>query len=68
MVLRSALKDFGKEFEKAFKETLKDWIGLTDVFKDAYNLITEDFSFVISGIVEQEDKIIDCISCNKILR
>lgn len=56
MVLRSALKDFGKEFEKAFKETLKDWKGMTDVFKDAYALITEDFSFVISGAVKQEEE------------
>ena len=55
MVLRSALKDFGKEFEKAFKETLKDWKGMTDVFKDAYTLITEDFSFVISSEVKQEE-------------
>ena len=63
MVLRSALKDFGKEFEKAFKETLKDWKGATDVFNDAYTLITEDFSFVISGEVkkveEDEDAIIE---------
>ncbi|MCG3252592.1 MAG: hypothetical protein KAX09_01985, partial [Candidatus Heimdallarchaeota archaeon] len=56
MVLRSALKDFGKEFEKAFKETLKDWKGMTDVFKDAYTLITEDFSFVITGEVKQEEE------------
>ncbi len=56
MVLRSALKDFGKEFEKAFKETLKDWKGATDVFNDAYTLITEDFSFVISGEVKQEEE------------
>jgi len=54
MVLRSALKDFGNEFEKAFKETLKNWVGLTDVFDDAYALITEDFHFVISGEVSQE--------------
>jgi len=54
MVLRSALKDFGNEFEKAFKETLKNWVGLTDVFDDAYALITEDFHFVISGVVRQE--------------
>ncbi|MHA1530864.1 MAG: hypothetical protein ACTSR6_02585 [Candidatus Heimdallarchaeota archaeon] len=57
MVLRSALKDFGNEFEKAFKETLKDWRGLTDVFKDAYALITEDFSFVISGEVSKREEI-----------
>lgn len=49
MVLRSALKDFSKEFEKAFKEVLKDWKGLTDDFDAAYNLITEDFSFVLSS-------------------
>lgn len=49
MVLRSALKDFSKEFEKAFKEVLVDWQGLTDVFDAAYTLITEDFSFVLSG-------------------
>ncbi len=49
MVLRSALKDFSKEFEKAFKEVLKDWKGLTDVFDAAYTLITEDFSFVLSS-------------------
>jgi len=55
MVLRSALKDFGKEFEKAFKETLKNWKGLTDVFNDAYALITEDFHFVISGDVQKEE-------------
>ena len=61
MVLRSALKDFGKEFEKAFKETLKDWKGMTDVFKDAYTLITEDFSFVISGEVKQEEEDEDTI-------
>ncbi|MBK5114506.1 MAG: hypothetical protein KGD59_01195 [Candidatus Heimdallarchaeota archaeon] len=61
MVLRSALKDFGKEFEKAFKETLKDWRGMTDVFKDAYALITEDFAFVISGEVKQEEAIEETI-------
>ncbi|MCK5297692.1 MAG: hypothetical protein KAJ76_02215 [Candidatus Heimdallarchaeota archaeon] len=61
MVLRSALKDFGKEFEKAFKETLKDWKGMTDVFKDAYTLITEDFSFVITGDVKQEEEDEDVI-------
>ncbi len=55
MVLRSALRDFGNEFEKAFKETLKDWKGLTDVFKDAYTLITEDFHFVISGDVKNDE-------------
>jgi len=54
MVLRSALKDFGNEFEKAYKETIKNWVGLTDAFKDAYALITEDFHFVISGEVSQE--------------
>lgn len=61
MVLRSALKDFGKEFEKAFKETLKVWKGATDVFNDAYTLITEDFSFVISGEVKQEEEDEDAI-------
>lgn len=55
MVLRSALKDFGNEFEKAYKETIKNWVGLTDAFKDAYALITEDFHFVISGEVSQEN-------------
>ena len=49
MVLRSALKDFSNEFEKAFKEILVDWKGLTDVFDEAYMLIIEDFSFVLSG-------------------
>ncbi|MHA1220881.1 MAG: hypothetical protein ACTSQB_04040, partial [Candidatus Heimdallarchaeota archaeon] len=49
MVLRSALKDFGKEFEKAFKETLKDWHGLTDIFDDAYSLIVEDFAFIVAS-------------------
>ncbi|HUU78291.1 MAG TPA: hypothetical protein VMX55_08085 [candidate division Zixibacteria bacterium] len=49
MVLRSALKDFAKEFEKAFKHILKDWKGLTDLFDDAYKLITEDFSFILTS-------------------
>ncbi|MHA1155394.1 MAG: hypothetical protein ACTSQK_04735, partial [Candidatus Heimdallarchaeota archaeon] len=49
MVLRSALKDFSNEFEKGFKDLLKDWSGLTDVFDAAYSLITEDFSFVLSS-------------------
>ncbi len=49
MVLRSALKDFSKEFEKGFKEVLKDWNGLVDVFDDAYTLITEDFAFILSS-------------------
>ncbi|MHA1462584.1 MAG: hypothetical protein ACTSQ0_05905 [Candidatus Heimdallarchaeota archaeon] len=49
MVLRSALKDFSNEFEKGFKDPLKDWSGLTDVFDAAYSLITEDFSFVLSS-------------------
>ncbi|MBN1327988.1 MAG: hypothetical protein JXA54_00820 [Candidatus Heimdallarchaeota archaeon] len=48
-VLRSALKDFGNEFEKEFKTIIKDWKGLTDVFNDAYKLITEDFSFILSS-------------------
>ncbi|HUT82383.1 MAG TPA: hypothetical protein VMZ29_14375 [Candidatus Bathyarchaeia archaeon] len=50
-VLRSALKDFGNEFEKEFKDVIKNWKGLTDVFNDAYKLITEDFSFVLSSTV-----------------
>ncbi len=51
MVLRSALKDFSNEFEKAYKDTLKDWKGLIDEFKSAYSLITEDFAFIISSEV-----------------
>ncbi len=50
-VLRSALKDFGNEFEKEFKDVIKGWAGLTDVFNAAYKLVTEDFSFVLSSIV-----------------
>ncbi len=49
MVLRSALKDFSNEFEKAFKDVFANWSGLTDIFNDAYTLITEDFAFVISS-------------------
>ncbi|MHA1505266.1 MAG: hypothetical protein ACTSPT_08760, partial [Candidatus Heimdallarchaeota archaeon] len=42
--LRSALKDFAKEFEKDYKYIIKDWQGLTEVFDKAYALITEDFA------------------------
>ncbi|NHJ46702.1 MAG: hypothetical protein FK733_02830 [Asgard group archaeon] len=56
MALRSALKDFGNEFEKEFKEKLVNWQGLTDIFHDAYKLIVEDFSFVLSSeIVKPKD-------------
>ncbi|MFW9923139.1 MAG: hypothetical protein ACFFDW_07645 [Candidatus Thorarchaeota archaeon] len=48
-VLHSALKDFAKEFENSFKTQIKNWGGLTDVFHDAYKLITEDFSFILLG-------------------
>lgn len=47
--LRSALKDFAKEFEKDYKYVIKDWQGLTEVFHKAYTLITEDFAFIISS-------------------
>jgi len=47
--LRSALKDFAKEFEKDYKYIIKDWQGLTEVFHKAYTLITEDFAFIISS-------------------
>ena len=53
MVLRSALKDFANEFEKAFKHTLKNWKGLTDDFDDAYKLIKEDFSFILTSDVSE---------------
>ncbi|MHA1639074.1 MAG: hypothetical protein ACTSW0_02570 [Candidatus Heimdallarchaeota archaeon] len=47
-VLRAALKDFSREFEAAFIEQIKKFDGLVDVFEDAYNLIVEDFPFVVS--------------------
>ncbi|MHA1126818.1 MAG: hypothetical protein ACTSO7_17470 [Candidatus Heimdallarchaeota archaeon] len=47
--LRSALKDFAKEFEKDYKYIIKDWRGLTEVFDKAYTLIVEDFAFIISS-------------------
>ena len=47
--LRSALRDFSKEFEKDYKYIIKDWQGLTEVFDKAYTLITEDFAFIISS-------------------
>ena len=54
MVLRSALKDFAREFEHEFKDALKDWQGLVDVFQSAYKLVVEDFSFILRG----EDSVI----------
>ena len=56
MALRSALKDFSNEFEKAFKDVLVNWQGLTDVFEDAYSLIVEDFSFVLSSNIPNKDE------------
>ncbi|NHK30549.1 MAG: hypothetical protein FK730_04315 [Asgard group archaeon] len=53
IALRSALKDFSNEFEKEFKDILKDWGGLTDVFESAYKLIVEDFSFVLSSEISK---------------
>ncbi|MHA1924012.1 MAG: hypothetical protein ACTSVP_13145, partial [Candidatus Heimdallarchaeota archaeon] len=59
--LRSALKDFSKEFEKDYKYIIKDWQGLTEVFDKAYTLITENFAFIISSnpettIVQEYDE------------
>ena len=47
--LRAALKDFAKEFEKDYKYVIKDWSGLTEAFDEAYNLIVENFAFIISS-------------------
>ncbi|MBD3192435.1 MAG: hypothetical protein GF308_17480 [Candidatus Heimdallarchaeota archaeon] len=49
MVLRSALKDFAREFELKFKDVLKDWQGLVNDFDEAYHLIQEDFAFLLKG-------------------
>jgi hypothetical protein len=56
IALRSALKDFSNEFEKEFKDVLKDWGGLTDVFESAYKLIVEDFSFVLSSETRKSEE------------
>lgn len=54
MALQSALKDFSKEFETHFGDELENWGGLTDIFNDAYKLIIEDFSFVLTSAPERE--------------
>ncbi|NHJ39811.1 MAG: hypothetical protein FK731_07235 [Asgard group archaeon] len=56
IALRSALKDFSNEFEKEFKEVLKNWSGLTDEFKNAYKFIIEDFSFVLTSDIAKHKK------------
>jgi len=48
-VLRAALKDFSREFEGSFREQILQFDGLVDVFHDAYQLIVEDFPFLLSS-------------------
>lgn len=49
MVLRAALRDFAREFETKFKKVIEEWEGLVNDFDEAYQLIQEDFAFLLKG-------------------